>query len=81
MHNSLGDLHTFDAMVRNSVYGNTDHSKQVNIKAFQIINVILLRQVSSDVNYTKLVWLFCTDGKSFSIYSQCWYFLNTLCKA
>ena len=36
MFKKLGDL-TFEPTVRNPLYGNTEHSEQVNVKTFEII--------------------------------------------
>ena len=47
--------------------------RRSTLRQLNLCKIILLRLVSSDVNYTKLVWLFCTDRKSFSIYSHWWY--------
>ena len=57
---------------------NTERSRRSTLRHIKLFKIIVLRLISSDVNYTKLMWCFCTDGYSCSIHSQCWYSWNTL---
>ena len=77
MLNSLGVLQ-FHPMVRSLLFCNTEYSKEVNMKALEVIQNYFTKTSQFWCQLYQLVWLFLNDGQSFSMYSQCWCSWNTL---